>query len=173
MPIVVRRGSIRLAKIAKDNLTFWFGVGRVSPWADENNPPVEVDTTVVIEQIQGFKRVETVLFVKEDPNGQIVFRDRKFSPVSEENIYDQDARYLYFSAWLMFDQFPVVTFRQTGLFVDVVPLPGYEGRDVLLPQQVNFARMIAYVNHPPRRRVSWGKDLIEMVLEFTSVYTSL
>lgn len=173
MPIVTNTGCVRLCKLMKDNFTFWFGVGRTTPWTNESNPPQETANTTVISEIQGFKRVEQVLYVVPDNNGTIIFKGQKYRVVNEQNIYTDGARYLYFSAWLMFDDFPVVTFRQTGLFVDVVPQSGYENYDILLPTQVQSYRMIAYVNHQPRIRVSWGKDLLEMIVEAQGVLTSL
>lgn len=173
MPIVTGNGCVRIAKCLKDNLVFWFGIGRVTPWPNDNNPPQESADKVIIDEVQGYRKVTSVMFVREDPDGTIVFKDKRYSVVEEENIYTQGARWLYFSAWLMFDQFPVVTFRQTGLFVDVVPVPGSEGKEILLPNEVQSSRMIAYVNHQPRVRVKWGKDLIEFVLDIRYVLTSL
>jgi len=174
MPAVVNDGNVRILKLMKDSLTFWFAVGRRSPWPDDTKPPAERVTTEMIDEIQGLKRVDNIQFVKEDPAGSIVFRNKRYSVVAEADIYAQDAVWLYFSAWLLFDKFPVVTFRQTALLVDVVPAPGHETDDPLLPANVrSFGKMIAYVNHVPRVRVAYGKDLIEFVLKFEGQVTSL
>jgi len=174
MPAVVNDGNVRILKLMKDNLTFWFAVGRTSSWSDDNNPPAESVTTEMIDEIQGLKRVDNIQFVKEDPAGNIIFKDKRYSVVAEEDIYVQDAVWLYFSAWLLFDKFPVVTFRQTALLVDVIPASGHETDDPLLPANVSsFGKMIAYVNHVPRVRVAYGKDLIEFVLKFEGQVTSL
>lgn len=178
MPAVVNDGCVRLWKLAKDNLNFWFAVGRITPWSNENNPPAENVAVETIDEIQGLKKVDTIQFVKEDLNGTIVINTaeglKRFGVVAEADIYDQDAVWLYFSAWLIFDTFPVITFRQTALFVDVVPVTGHETDDVLLPEEVvNYGKMIAYVNHAPRTRVAYGKDLLEFVIKLEGQVTAL
>lgn len=173
MPLIVRQGSVRICKLIKDGLIFWVGVGRTTPWPNENSPPAEDPTLTTLQEIQGYKRVDSVQFVVEDPNGTILFRNRRYRIVPEQNIYTEGARWLYLTATLLFDQFPIVTFRQTGIFVDVVPTAGNENKDVLLPNQVQSARLIGYVNHQPRIRVSWGKDVLEFVLQIEGVLTTL
>jgi hypothetical protein len=174
MPAVVNDGNVRILKLMKDNLTFWIAVGRTSAWPNESSPPAETVTTETIDQIQGLKRADLVQFVKEDANGTIIFKDKKYSVVEEADIYTDDAIWLYFSGWLLFDQFPVVTFRQTAIFVDVIPTSGNEGKDVLLPSQVqSYGKMIGYVNHLAKTRVSYGKDLVEFVLKMEGQVTTL
>lgn len=173
MPIVVNQGCTRVLKELKDSCVFWFAVGRTTAWLDEQNPPSEDATRTDIEEIQGFKKVERVAFVKPDPMGTISFKGQNYKVVPDTDVWAELPLYLYFSAWLLFDQFPVVTFRQTGLYVDVVPTPGSEGKDILLPDEVQSKRLVAYVNHHPRVRVSYGKDLLEMIVKLEGVLTSL
>lgn len=173
MPAIVNDGSVRILKLMKDHLTFWFAVGKTSSWPDDDNPPQESVQTALIDDIQGLKKVDTINFVKEDSNGTIVFGDKKYSVVNEQDIYDQDAIYMYFSATLKFEEFPIVTFRQTALLVDVIPKAGHESDDPLLPENVNsYGKMIAYVNHVPKVRVGYGKDLIEFLIKLEGQITT-
>lgn len=174
MPALVKDGCARILKSVKDNLVLWIGVGKTTPWEDEDNPPAESLDATTITDIQGLKKVDIVQFVVEDPTGEVIFKNKRYRRVDDTGIYLNDARWLYVGAWLIFDEFPVVDFRQTALFTDVIPTSGNENREILLPSQVqSYGVMLAYVNHHVRHRVSYGKDLVEMVIELEGQVTSL
>jgi len=108
-----------------------------------------------------------------DPNGEIEFKGQRYRLVSDENAYEYDSRFLYCSTLLKFDEFPLVTFRQFGIYVGVVPKVGYEDRSVLTPDQVqDYGKMIGYVNHPPLVRTAGSKNLLEIVIEFVPKVTA-
>jgi len=174
MPATVKVGMIRLALTFKNNEVFWFAVGRTqTPWDDETNPPVESVDTVFLTEIGGLQRAQTVSLCYPDPNGAIEFRGQRYSLVSDERAYDYDSRYLYCSTLLKFDEFPLVTFRQFGLYVGVVPISGDEDRSVLLPGQIaDYGKLIGYVNHPPVIRTASSKNLLEIVIELVPEVTA-
>jgi len=168
MPATVKVGMIRLALTFKNNEVFWFVVGRTqTPWDNENNPPTESVDMVSLTEIGGLQKAQTVSLCYPDPNGNIEFRGQRYSLVSDKYAYYYDSRFLYCSTLLKFDEFPVVTFRQFGLYVGVIPKVGYENRNVLTPDQVqDYGKMIGYVNHPPVVRTAGSKNLLEIVVEF-------
>jgi hypothetical protein len=167
MPATVKVGMIRLALIFKRNEVFWFVVGRTqTPWVNELNPPPESVDTRFLTEIGGLQKAQTVSLCYPDPNGTIEFRGQRYSLVSDEQVYDYDSRYLYCATVLKFDEFPVVTFRQFGLHVGVVPVAGKEHKTVLLPDEVAYwGKLIGYVNHPPVIRTPRSKNLLEIVIE--------
>lgn len=174
MPATVKVGMIRLALMFKNNEMFWFVVGRThTPWDDENNPPTESIDTVSLTEIGGLQKAQTVSLCYPDPNGEIEFKGQRYRLVSDENAYEYDSRFLYCSTLLKFDEFPLVTFRQFGIYVGVVPKVGYEDRSVLTPDQVqDYGKMIGYVNHPPLVRTAGSKNLLEIVIEFVPKVTA-
>jgi hypothetical protein len=174
MPATVKVGMIRLALMFKNNEMFWFVVGRThTPWDDENNPPAESIDTVSLTEIGGLQKAQMVSLCYPDPDGEIEFRGQRYRLVSDENAYEYDSRFLYCSTLLKFDEFPLVTFRQFGIYVGVVPKVGYEGRSVLTPDQVqDYGKMIGYVNHPPLVRTAGSKNLLEIVIEFVPKVTT-
>ncbi len=174
MPATVKVGMIRLALTFKNNEVFWFVVGRtLTQWSDERNPPAEsIETTSLIE-IAGLQRAQTVSLCYPDPNGAIEFRGQRYSSVPDTYAYDHDSRFLYCSTLLKFDEFPVVTFRQFGVHVGVVPTLGNEGKSVLLPGEVaDYGKLIGYVNHPPIFRTAGSKNLLEIVIEMIPEMTT-
>ena len=173
MPATVKVGMIRLALTFKNNETFWFVVGRThTPWDDETNPPVESVDTVSLTEIGGLQKAQIVSLCYPDPNGAIEFRGQRYSLVSDEHAYEYDSRFLYCSTLLKFDEFPLVTFRQFGVYVGVVPKAGYEDNMVLTPAQVqDYGRLIGYVNHPPIIRTAGSKNLLEIVIELVPEVT--
>jgi hypothetical protein len=173
MPATVKVGMIRLALTFKNSEVFWFVVGRTqTPWDDEKNPPVESVDTVALTEIGGLQKAQTVSLCYPDPNGVIEFRGQKYSLISDDYAYDYDSRYLYCSTLLKFDEFPVVTFRQFGILVGVVPKSDYENNTVLTPDQVqDYGKLIGYVNHPPIIRTAGSKNLLEIVIELVPKVT--
>jgi hypothetical protein len=174
MPATVKVGMIRLALLFKNSETFWFVVGRTqTPWDDERNPPVESVDTVSLTEIGGLQKPQTVSLCYPDPVGAIEFRGQRYSLVSDANAYEYDSRFLYLSTLLKFDTFPLITFRQFGVLVGVVPKVGYETNAVLTPDQVqDYGKLIGYVNHPPIMRSAGSKNLLEIVIEFVPKVTS-
>jgi hypothetical protein len=167
MPATVKVGMIRLALTFKNNEMFWFVVGRTqTQWDDEYNPPAESTDTTSLTEIAGLQKAQTVSLCYPDPNGAIEFKGQRYSLVSDDHAYDYDSRFLYCSTLLKFDEFPLVTFRQFGIYVGVIPKGGYENNTVLTPDQVDdYGKLIGYVNHPPIIRTAGSKNLLEIVIE--------
>jgi len=167
MPATVVVGTVKQALFMKNQWAWWFLVARTqTPWTDENNPPSESINTSSLSEVGGYQKAETVSLCKEDPNGSIEFQGQKYSLVTDANAYDEGARWIYASTVLKFDVFPVVTFRQFGITVDLIPTSGHENDNVLLPNQVSDpGKLLAYVNHPPIIRTASSKNLLEMVIE--------
>jgi hypothetical protein len=174
MPATVKIGMIRVLLRFKGNEVFWFVVGRTqTPWDDENSPPTESVNTTALTEIGGLQRAQTVSLCYPDPDGAIEFRGQRYSLVSDDHAYDYDSRYLYCSTLLKFDEFPVVTFRQFGVHVGVVPTSGNENKDILLPNEVaDYGKLIGYVNHPPVIRTAGSKNLLEIVVELLPKVTT-
>jgi hypothetical protein len=165
---------IRLALTFKNNEVFWFVVGRTqTPWDDEKNPPAESVDVVSLTEVGGLQKAQTVSLCYPDPDGEIEFRGQRYRLVSDEHAYDYDSRFLYCSTLLKFDEFPLVTFRQFGICVGVVPKAGYENNTVLTPDQVqDYGKLIGYVNHPPIIRTAGSKNLLEIVIELVPEVTA-
>jgi len=174
MPATVKVGMIRLALTFKNNEVFWFVVGRTqTPWDDERNPPAESVDTMSLTEIGGLQKAQTVSLCYPDPGGVIEFNGQRYSLVSDDHVYDYDSRFLYCSTLLKFDEFPVVTFRQFGVLVGVIPTLGNEGKSVLLPGEVaDYGKLIGYVNHPPIIRTAGSKNLLEIVIEILPEVTT-
>ena len=162
----VYSGNILQALDLKNNHTAWVVVGQTTPWANEENPP-DVDlSTTDINEIQGAKRCNIVSLCVPDASGTIEFQGQKYRLVSDSEAYSQGARWVYFRADLKYDQFPVVTYRQTALYIDLVPASGYEGYDVLYPTQIESNGILYYYkNHPPRYRTVESVDIVEVIIE--------
>lgn len=174
MPIIVDIGCVRIAKLMKDNFEFWIGLGRTTPWDNDDNPPQETSSVDIISDICGLRKAEIVSFVVPDAAGDIVFRGARYRRVNDNEIYSVKSRWLYIATWFEFDLFPLVTFRQTAVFVDVIPRVGFEGYKMLLPNQIqSYGIMLGYINHYPRKRVFYGKDVVELILDVEGKLTLL
>ena len=162
----VYSGNVQLALDLKNNHTFWVLLGRSTPWVSEESPPDEDLYTTDIEEVQGAKKCDLVSLCIPSESGGIEFQDQSYTLVSDEDAYTSGARWVYFRADLKYDQFPVVTYRQTGLYLDLTPTEGNEGKEILLPSEIQSNGILLYYrNHPPRYRTSDSVDVIEIVIE--------
>ena len=162
----VYSGDVLTALSLKNNNTFWVAVGHTSAWTDESSPPAEDLTITDIDDIQGFKKCDTVSLCVPDAAGTIEFRGQNYKLVADSDAYTEVARYIYFRADLKYDQFPVVTYRQTGLYANTTPATGYESNDILTPAEVASNGTLRYYhNHSPVYRTADSVDIIEIIIE--------
>lgn len=163
--------SIRDAYKLVNEDDIWIGIGRTTAWPDENEPPDPEITTQDIAEIVGLVLPETIGTVIPDENGEIEFPGYNWHmltpPYSLEEMIAQEARWVYISGWLMYDQFPVVTYRQECVYVDVVKAEGVlPGATVLLPAQVeSYGTMLVFTNRKKVERSESKKEFVEFILE--------
>ncbi len=150
----------------------WIAVGRSTPWPDEENPPAPAFTSAALDEIMGLVKPDPLKMAVPDPEGEIEMYAQRFRglplPTSLEDALDAGARWVYVAGWLMYDQFPVVTFRQEGVFSGVVLNEGVPpGATVLLPEQVqSYGILEAITNREKIERRDSQKNFVEFVIEF-------
>ena len=162
-------GRISRAKLFKDNVNMlFFAIGRTVEWANESSPPEPTGTETNIDQIIGFKKVEDMHFVVEDPiHGTLVFQDSLWRIVPEGEIVSEGCHWVYLSANIVGNELPLSSYRQIGLYSDVVPLAGYEANTELTPAQVESNGLLEVItNRTVVHRASEQTDKFFIVLEF-------
>lgn len=109
----------------------FIGIGRTSPWSDENNPPVPDEKQTEITELIGLQRVDSYKFAKVIPNPTtlqkktgIYYKGLYYSVTQDSNIALAEG-YTSVMVQVTLDRdtvesIPVdVTFRQVGLYVGV------------------------------------------------------
>lgn len=149
----------------KTNL--YMAVGRSTAWTDEEAPPADNADATVIEEIIGYKKIDSIYLVTPDVNGTIVYRSQKFKIVAEADAFTQGAKYVYVEAKLLYDQFPLTTFRQVGLFAGTTRKAGVEDKSVLLPSEVESPGKLRVIgNYKKQERFAEKKETLSFILEF-------
>lgn len=146
----------------------WIGLGRTSIWGTPDKPP-EIDPLATeLNEFLAFKKAETLALVVPDNEGEIEHLGQNWRTVSPVDARAENARHVYISAWLKYDELPVVTYRQTGVFVDVVLKETTPpGRLILLPNEVqDIGYLLALNNRTPVERAADQKELVEFIIEF-------
>lgn len=104
----------------------YVGIGKSTPWNDEDTPPTPTSDITELEEIIGYKKVEaTYLVIPDETNGTISYRDTKWSVVSQSEAMAKNAKYVYLETSIRYDELPLIAYRQIGLFSGLVP---YKGR---------------------------------------------
>ncbi|HHY67834.1 MAG TPA: hypothetical protein GX517_11710 [Alicyclobacillus sp.] len=146
----------------------WVGIGRTTAWNDTDTPPTPNPNATQIDGLVVLKKAEILSLVIPDPNGTIEHLGQKWSTVPLEDARSRTARWVYVATWLRYDEVPIVTFRQTGVFADVVLGDGVPpGKLVLLPEEVaDLGFLLVLNNRSPINRAADQKELLEFVVEF-------
>lgn len=153
-----------------NNNVFWFCIGGITTeWPDPLNPPVEDPEATTITEIASFQRVTATdkFLVKLDPNGEIEYDNDIFTYVANENAYVENAHYMYCRAEFVGTIHPLVTFRQYGCFINLVPAAGYENYYTLLPEQVaNVGTLVVHSNCVGHTREAKKREFLEFIIQF-------
>ncbi|OQC75302.1 MAG: hypothetical protein BWX44_00033 [Spirochaetes bacterium ADurb.Bin001] len=150
--------------------TVWIGIGRTTAWSNENEAPDPPITTLALDEIVGLVKPEPLKMVVPNTNGEIEMFAQKFTaltpPYDIDTLIAAGARWVYVAGWLMYDQFPVVAYRQEGVYSGVVHT-GLPGATVLLPAQVtSYGQLEAVTNREKIQRRADQKEFVEFIIEF-------
>jgi hypothetical protein len=150
------------------NGNVWIGIGRTTPWNDAETPPEPDPNATQLDELVALKKAETLTLVVPDSNGTIEHLGQKWSPVVIDDARTKGARWVYVAAWLRYDEVPVVTYRQSGVFAGVQLAAGVDpGKFVLLPQEIgDLGYLMVLNNRSPIARAVDQKEFIEFVIEF-------
>ena len=163
-------GRIRRALLFKEHSVLWCGLGRTSEWVDEQYPPEPVLSRTTIEEPFLYYKADFItLCVWSDVESDVVVAGNNYTYVLDEDAPELYARYLY--AQFTFDGtiggMPEGTFRQTGIFSNLVPASRHENDTWLVPADVSSVGTLEYISN--RRPVTFSNGEIRMeraVLEF-------
>lgn len=155
--------AIQLVK----NGSVWIGVGKEQPWgAAETVPPVVYQSTM--QETIGYKRADLLTLVVPDDAGTIQQMNQNWRAVSLEEGKALDARWVYVQAWLAYDEFPLKTFRQTGVWAGLQPKETVlVNQQVVKPEEViDPGYLLVLNNRSPITREATQKESIDFIIEF-------
>lgn len=145
----------------------YFGIGGYLPWEDEEQPPLPSSTTEAIDGLIGFKKVEIkYLVVPDSVNGTLIYRDSKWAIVEEVSALTLKSRWVYVSSYLLYDELPLTTYRQIGVFSRALPVEGVI-KDNLLPEEMFYNGVLEVLDYrTPQPRQLDQKEQLSIILEF-------
>ncbi len=154
------------------NRDYYFALGKTTPWANESDPPQPLYANNALLELIGFKRLNRCeLIYPVSSNETLTYKGQKFGIASPSTARQFGARWVFISADFIGDEFPLVQYRQIGLFSRITRLPGVDlNKEVLLANEVDL------VNNPPflfyienrefcKRQVN-QTDTVRLVIEF-------
>ena len=146
----------------------WIGIGKNSAWNAEDTPEQIDPNATIISDLIALKKAETLTLVVPDEAGTIEHLGQKWATVAKDDARAKKARWVYVAAWLRYDEVPVVTYRQTGVYLGTEMKPEVApGKLVLLPTEIHDAGYLAVMNNRnPIPRAEDQKELVEFIIEF-------
>ena len=131
----------------RSHASIWLALGRVTPWPDEANPPELDMAQTAIDEVFGLKLFDRAAMVVPDSTGPIVNGDDRYREVTDQQALDLQTPYLAVTFILQPDEFPGISYRQIGVFVDSIPQQGLSSFRALLPAQFKSLGRLYYVDN--------------------------
>lgn len=147
----------------------FIAVGRTSSW-DSHSPEIVPDVQYgqTISEIVALKRADQVRFVlPDDTNGTIEQVGQKWRIIDEEEARATDCRWVYIQAWLRYDEFPLCTYRQTGVYAGTLLAQGLpvNKQVATMDEIVDLGFLLTVTNQSPVEREATNRESIEYILE--------
>ncbi len=142
--------NLRGTAIGKGIITAntFVGVGRTTPWADEENPPAPSSTTTTLEELIIYKRPNRLTFVTNDDNGEITILGEKYRALTLDEARNLQAQQVLIQITLSTVDFGgPANYRQIGVFTYVVPTAGNESKSILLPSEIEDPGIIIHITN--------------------------
>lgn len=170
LPMITNAAHCARALSLVEQSNIYFGIGRTTPWENENEPEfippepnVEAET---LEELVGLKKAERVVMVIPDEDGDIDYGTLKYKTLSKEEALRRKARWVLVETTVRFDEMPAVSYRQIGVFSRVQPASGYENRLVLNPNEIQDVGILEVLdNRKVTTRQSDTRDTYMMIIE--------
>lgn len=149
----------------------YFAIGKSSPWADDNNPPDEDFQAIELDDIIGYKKVETAYLVrpvKEDETADIQYREEGWMIVPYDKAIKEGSRWVYLKTNMLYNELPLGYYRQVGIYTGVVKEVNVPpGQDNLLPGEVSNTGILEVLdNRQPSNRQLDQRETLSLILEF-------
>lgn len=146
----------------------YFCIGKTTVWTDELNPPEPDPTTLDVSQIIGFKKVETKQLVIPDPSGSIIYRNTSWTTIVPTNAVASNAKWVYISSTIQYDDLPVGYYRQIGVYSGLILAVGVSAGLVnLLPSQVQSNGILEVLdNRVAEYHAIDSRDSLSLILQF-------
>ncbi|WP_139491797.1 hypothetical protein [Brevibacillus dissolubilis] len=158
--------AFQAAKLVQDG-SVWVAIGKTSPWNEGETVPV-VTSDMTLQETVAFKRADQIAFVVKDDKGTIEQRGQKWRILKSDEAKATDCRHVYVQAWLNYDEFPLVTYRQTGVYAGLVLKSGVAANEqvVTLEDIVDVGYLLVLNNRSPIQRDATQKESLDFIIEF-------
>ena len=172
LPVTTTAGHISRAISFYEMTNIYFGLGRTTPWANEDAedfsaPLPSVDATE-LEELIGMKKVDVKSLVYPDDEGTVVYRDQTWRKVSPEEAMKLGAHWVYIEASILYDQLPAKAYRQIGVLSRVKLAEGVlSSQEILLPEDIESQGILEVLDQ--RKVVTRNedsRDTFSMIIEF-------
>ncbi len=159
------RGSMLGYAVISGNI--FIGLGRSTPWDDEDNPPTPSAELTNIEEPILYKKPDRLAFATiDDDNGTIPVLGHLYRLLSTEEARIVQCRSVLFQVSISILDFGEETsYRQIGLFNFLIPSEGNEMKTVLLPEEIDDVGYPFHIaNRSPYYIYSHHGETISLVL---------
>lgn len=167
MAVLTTTGHVSRAIDFYNKQSLYFALGHSSPWEDENQPEAVAPDTKFIEPI-GYKQVYEKYLVYPSASGAINYKNQSWRIVGYDEALALGAKWVYLSAVIEYEELPLITYRQIGIYSGLVKVSSVpEGKTNLLPSEVVNPGILEIIdNRKPTYRELDRREMISLIIEF-------
>lgn len=168
MTTTTLNAHVDVALYLKDKLVSGYvGLGKTSPWVNEDNPPKPEKDKEVLDELIGLKKPKTVSICRPLREGEttnnptVQYLGKDWVLVSDDEAKKEEAYYVYVEAEINPRDFPEGTYRQVGVYSNV-----NESKTVLSAEEAEGKGLLEfYENRPPYNRKGNVKIVERFIVE--------
>lgn len=155
--------------------SIYFAIGKSTPWEDPENPEINDDNPPEpnvddsdLQEIIGFKRVESIYMVVPDDSGEIIYRDTRWKAIPADQAKAKGAKWVYIESTIRYDELPLGRYRQVGVYTNIKLKSGVSpSKFNLLPSEVEDHGLLEVIdNRTDSNRQIDQREVLSLVLEF-------
>lgn len=167
MAVLTITGHVSRAIDFYNKPDLYFALGHPDPWASENSPILPTVSTLLEDPI-GYKKVYEKYLVYPAVNGTINYKSQSWRVVGYDEALRLGAKWVYLSAVIEYDELPLTTYRQIGIYSGLVKASSVpEGKTNLLPSEVANPGILEIIdNRKPTYRELDRREMISTIIEF-------
>ena len=171
LPVTPLTGHVSRAISFYELPNMYLGLGKTSAFEGETDeffvcPPPSI-TAKTLDELIGLKKIEIKSLVHPDPNGTLIYKDKKWKKVSVEDAIRLGSHWVYLEVTVNYDELPAVGYRQIGIFSRVKGNPEVGDKAVLLPKEIASVGLLeVFEQRPVVNRSADSKDTFSMIVEF-------
>lgn len=167
MAITTTKAHVNIALYLKNKInSTYIGLGRKTPWDDEENPPTPDKARTKLDSPIGYKKVNLVSLCRRVESEEVAtyptttYRGEIWELVPDDVAHEEGVTDVYFEARVFGDEIASGEYRQVGIFTELEPKEGVT-KPNLMPSEVKDVGTLEFFENRQRQNRTTNTNIVE------------